>query len=79
MTQYNTVNVKLSHSRLSKLKSRIKTSTQVTVDISWNAIGESNDNINFPHKLILTNTQVSSIREALVNGSSANIKFSKTQ
>ena len=79
MTQYNTVNVKLSNSRLSKLKSGIKTSTEVTVDISSNALGESNDNINFPHKLVLTNTHVSSIREALANGSSVNIKFSKTQ
>ena len=75
MTQYNTVNVKLSNSRLSKLKSGIKTGTEVTVDISSNALGESNDNINFPHKLVLTNTHVSSIREALANGSSVNIKF----
>ena len=79
MTQYNTVNVKLSNSRLSKLKSGIKTSTEVTVDISSNALGESNDNINFPRKLVLTNTHVSSICEALANGSSVNIKFSKTQ
>ena len=79
MTQYNTVNVKLSNSRLSKLKSGIKTSTEETADISWNALGESNDNINFPHKLVLTNTHVSSICEALANGSSVNIKFSKTQ
>ena len=79
MTQYNTVNVKLSNSRLSKLKSGIKTGTEVTVDISSNALGESNDNINFPHKLVFTNTHVSSICEALANGSSVNIKFSKTQ
>ena len=41
--------------------------------------GESNDETNFPHKLLLTNTQVSKIRKAFSNGSSANIKFSKTQ
>ena len=79
MTQYNTANVKLPNSQLSKLKSGIKTSTEVTVDNSWNAVGEFNDNINFPHKLLLTNTQVSKIREAFANGSSVNIKFSKTQ
>ena len=38
----------------------------------------SNDEINFPHKLLLTSTQISKIRKAFVNGSSANIKFSKT-
>ena len=34
MTQYNTANVKLPNSQLSKLKSGIKTSTEVTVDNS---------------------------------------------
>ena len=34
---------------------------------------------NFPHKLLLTNTQVSKICEAFASGLSANIKFSKTQ
>ena len=35
--------------------------------------------INFSHKLLLTNTEVSKIRKAFANGLSANIKFSKTQ
>ena len=38
-----------------------------------------NDETNFPHKLLLTDTQVSKIRKTFANGSSANIKFSKTQ
>ena len=42
-------------------------------------IGGFNDETNFPHKLLLTNTQVSKIRKAFANGSSTNIKFSKTQ
>ena len=48
-------------------------------------IDDSNDEFNFPNNsncknnLLLTNTQVLSIRKAFVNGSSANIKFSKTQ
>ena len=42
-------------------------------------IGNSNDEANFPHKLLLTDTQVSKIRRAFSNGSSANIKFSKTR
>ena len=42
-------------------------------------IGNSFDEINFPHKLLLTDTQVSKIRNAFANVSSAKIKFSKTQ
>ena len=42
-------------------------------------IGDSNDETNFLHKLSLTNTPVSRICKAFTNGSSANIKLSKTQ
>ena len=42
-------------------------------------IGNFNDETNFPHKLFLTDTQVSKTRKAFANGSSANIRFSKTQ
>ena len=79
MTQYNTLNVKLSNSQLNKLKSAIKNGTEVTSNHSSNLIGSSNDETNFPHKLLLNNTQVSKIRKAFANGSSANIKFSKVQ
>ena len=41
-------------------------------------MGDSNDENNFPHKLLLTNTQVSRLRKVFSNGSSANIKLSKT-
>ena len=34
---------------------------------------------NFPHKLLLTNTQVSNLYTAFSNNSSAHINFSKTQ
>ena len=34
---------------------------------------------NFPHKLLLTNRQVSNFRKAFSNHLSADIKFSKTQ
>ena len=34
---------------------------------------------NFPHKLLLTNRQVSNLRKAFANHSSADIKLSKTQ
>ena len=42
-------------------------------------IGDSDDEINLPHKLLLTNTQVGRIRTAFANGSSANTTFSKIQ
>ena len=79
MTQYNTLNVKLSNSQLTKLKSGIKTGTEVTLKISSNVIGDSNDENNFPQKLSLTFTQLSKLRKAFPNNSSANIKLSKTQ
>ena len=41
-------------------------------------IGDSNDGTNFWHKLLFTDTQVSKIRKAPANGSSANTKFLKT-
>ena len=43
-----------------------------------NVLRDSNDESNFLHKLLLTNTQVSRILKAFANGSLANIKFSKT-
>ena len=79
MTQYNTLNIKLSNSQFSKLKSGIKNGTEVTLKISSNVVGDSNDENNFPHKLLLANTQVSKLCKAFANGSSANIKLSKTQ
>ena len=42
-------------------------------------IGDANDETNFPQGLLLTNTQVSRILGVFANGSSADIKFSKTQ
>ena len=42
-------------------------------------IGDSNDESNFPYKLLLTNRQVLNIRKASANNSSADIKFSKIQ
>ena len=79
MTQYNRVNVKLSASQLNKLKSAITNENRVLVRLSPSMIGDSNDKTNFPHELLLTDRQVSSIRKAFANNSSVDIKFSKTQ
>ena len=61
MTQYNSLNVKLSSSQLNKLKSSIKNETDVTLRISSNMVGNSNDNVNFPRELLLTNRQVAKL------------------
>ena len=79
MTQYNSLNVKLSNSQLNKLKSAIKNETDVVLRISSNVVGNSNDNTNFPHELLLTNRQVANIRKAFANYLSTDIKLSKTQ
>ena len=79
MTHYNTLNVKLSNPQLNKLKSGIKNGTEVVLKLSSNVAGDSNDEMNLLHKLLLTNTQVSKLRKAFANNSSANIKLSKTQ
>ena len=79
MTQYNTLNVKLSKSQLNNLKSRIKNGTEITLKFSSDVAEDSNDEINFRHELLLTHTQVLRLHKAFRNGSSANIKLSKTQ
>ena len=77
MTEYNSLNVKLSNSQLNKLKSAIKNETEVVLRLSSNMIG--NNETNFPHKLLLTDRQVLSLRKSFTNNSSADIKLSKTQ
>ena len=68
----------MSNSQINKLKPGIKNGTEVTLKLSSNVVSDSNDENNFPHKLLI-NTQVSKFREAFVNSSSANLKLSKTQ
>ena len=77
MTQYNSLNVKLSNSQLNKFKSVIKNETEVALRLSSNMIGDNET--DFPHKLSLTNRQVANILKVFANNSSANIKLSKTQ
>ena len=77
MTQYNSLNVKLSNSQLNKFKSGIKNETEVVLRLSSNMKGDNET--SFPHKLLLTNRQVSNVRKAFANNSSADIKLSKTQ
>ena len=79
MTQYNSLNVKLSNSQLNKLKSSIKNENDVVLRISSNMVSNSNDNTNFPHELLLTNRHAADIRKAFAKNTSIDIKLSKTQ
>ena len=42
-------------------------------------IGNSDNRINFPHKLLLINRQIANLYKAFANNSSTDIKLSKTQ
>ena len=53
MTQYNSLNVKLSNSQLNKLKSAIKNESEVVLRLLPNMVG--NNETNFPHEFLLTN------------------------
>ena len=45
---------------------------------SSNVVDDSNDENNYPHKLLLTNTQVSRLHKAFANNSSASIRVLET-
>ena len=62
MTQYNTLDVKLSNSKIIKLKSGIKNDAEVTLKVSSNAVGDSNN-----ENKLLTKTPVSRLRKAFAN------------
>ena len=79
MTQYNSLNVKLSNSQLNKLKSSIKNETDAVLRISSNIVSNSNDDTNFPHELLLTNRQVANMCKAFGKNTSTDFKLSKTQ
>ena len=79
MTQYNSLNVKLSNSQLNKLKSLTKNEREVALRLSSNMVRNSDDETNFPHKLLLTNRQVANLGKAFANYLSNDIKLSKTQ
>ena len=76
MTQNNSINVKLSNSQLNKLMSAIKNESEVVLRLSSDMIGDNKT--NFPHKLLLTNKQVTNLRKVFAKKSSADIKLSKT-
>ena len=65
MTQYHSSNINLSNSQLNKSKSAIKNKTKIVLRSSSVTIGNSNDETNFPHGLLLTNRQVANFKKLL--------------
>ena len=70
MNQCSSLNVKLSNSHLNKLKSAIRNKTEIVLRLSSKMIRNSNDQSNFPHKLLLANRQVANLCKAFANNSS---------
>ena len=56
MNGYNTLNAQASNLQLNSSKSGIKNGTEVTLKLSSNVDGDSNDENNFLHKLFLITT-----------------------
>ena len=75
MIQYKTLNVKCSNSQLNKLKSGIKNGAYETLKFLSNVFGNSNDENNFRHELLLMFLTC----KRFTYDCSANIKLSKTQ
>ena len=63
--------------QLNELKLGINNGTEVYLKVSLNVVDDSNDENSFPLKMLLTNRQVSKLRKAFENGSSANINYQK--
>ena len=58
-----------------KLKSGTKNGAEVTLKISSNVVGDSNNENNFPHKLLLTNKQFSDLCKDFADNSSTNMSL----
>ena len=65
MTQYNSLNIKLSNSQLNKLKSAIKNEAGLVLRLSLNMVGDGET--NFPPKLLLNNRQVVNLHKTFAN------------
>ena len=76
MTEYSNVNVKLSDTKLKKLKTAVKNKTGTTLRISFKMLN-GND---LPHELLLTTRQKTQLRNAFNNKmSTTDLKLSKAQ
>ena len=71
MVGYNTVNAKLSNSRLNKLKSAVKNNKGTTLIISAKMFNRN----NLPHELLLTTIQTTRLRNVIENNMSTDIIY----
>ena len=64
MTQYNSLNAKLSNSQLNKLTPAIKSKIEVVSRLSLNMVGD--DKTNFPHKLPLMKNVIKPLAKSVL-------------
>lgn len=69
----------MSSSQPDKLKLARKSETGTSFRLPSNMIGNANNETNCPHKLLLSDKQVSKLDKAFANNFLPNKKFSKTQ
>ena len=75
MVEYSRVNVKLTDTQLKKLKSSVKNKTGTTLRMSFKIF----DGNNLPHKLLLTTSQKTKLRNVFNNSMSTDIKLARAQ
>ena len=75
MVEYNTVNAKLSNSKLNKLKSAVKNRQGTILRMNVRMLSSN----NLPHELLLTTRKTTKLRNRIENNMSTDIKLSKAQ
>ena len=73
MVECSKVNVKLSDTKLKKLKTAVKEKTGTTLRVSLKMVN-GND---LPHELLLTTKQKTKLRNSFNNNMSTDLKFSR--
>ena len=77
MTQYNSVNVKVSNPELNKLRSVVNYGNEATIIFSSNITGDRNNETFILNILLITNRQVLKLYKTFANSLSTNVKLSK--
>ena len=75
MVEYNTVNAKLSESQVNKLKGAVKNKQGTILRMNTKVFNGN----NLPHQLILTQRQITKLRNNIENNLQTDIKLSKAQ
>ena len=75
MVEYNTVNAKLSESQVNKLKGAVKNKQGTILRMNAKVFNGN----NLPHQLILTQRQITKLRNNIENNLQTDIKLSKAR